>query len=78
MTNIQQQANSKSSPLTLLVVTEDGGDVTATDHSSFSTSKIKVSVCPGSRGKKREKEKSVHDKKKNIYTLCSSGVRIIT
>lgn len=26
---------------------EDGSDVTATDHSTFKTSKIKVSTCPG-------------------------------
>ena len=64
MGNIQQQIKSKFSPLTLLVVTEDGGDVTATDHSCFSTSKIKVSVCPENRGKKREENQFTVKKKK--------------
>lgn len=56
------------------MVTEDGGDMTATDHSSFSTSKIRVSACPGSRGEKREREKSVRVKND---TSCNCGVRII-
>ena len=38
---------TKSIWLTLLVVMEDGSDATATDHSTFKTSKIKVSTCPG-------------------------------
>ena len=57
---------TKSIWLTLLVVMEDGSDATATDHSTFKTSKIKVSTCPGIiRNKKFINE---CQKKKNIET----------
>lgn len=32
---------------TLLVVIEDGGEVTVKDHSFFTISNIRVSPCPG-------------------------------
>lgn len=42
--------------LTLLAVMEDGGEEMTKDHSTFKTSKIKVSAYPG-RGKGNGKEK---------------------
>lgn len=40
--------------LTLLAVTEEGDDGTATAHSTFSTSKTKVSECPKGKGERKK------------------------